>query len=304
MEGNIAEIAESFGLKPHKINKSKYFYILSCREGQYRLYSPSMSVEDILILANIKACLTENNISTDKLVFINQLPYIIYNEQPYIALKTVDGNCLDFGNKKQLLDCVYSIGCMNRALMGITPLKGYNSHYTKGAARLKEIKSIINRKNKPINVDVLFMKNYKLMYELCNGFANVGDNGNSIYLHGSLKEENIIFNKGFSFINWNGLNVGNPLKDLAYFINRYVKKYALFNQDYVKFNELVGAYSQGLEQTQVDLDMLRTLVLFPEKYVKIVDDYYSHPKTFTPVYIDKKLNECRNIALFLMDYVN
>lgn len=304
MEGNIAEIAESFGLKPQKIIKSKYFYILFCKEGQYRLYSPSMTEEEILILAKIKACLEKNNIITDSLAYSKQLPYVKNNDEIYIALKGIKGNNICLDNKKHILSTAQAIGTLHQALKEISPQVQDKKVYSRAVSRLRQIKSIINRKNKTIAVDVLFLRNYDLMCELCDNIIDMDKNSDNIYIHGSLKEENIIVGSEISFANWNGINVDSPLKDFAYFINRYVKKYALLNDDYVSFDELALAYSKGVELNEENLRLLKALVLYPEKYIKVVDNYYKHPKTFTPVYIGNKIQQCGEISQFLKNYVS
>ena len=163
--------------------------------------------------------------------------------------------------------------------------------YNKGLIALKNIKSIINRKNKRNETDKLFLENYSAVFALAQNAADVLSSCGlgCTYAYGAPKEENFIIDPPKTVItNWNCLNISHFLEDVAYFLKRYQKK---AEPPRLTREQLLSAYTAQNPLSDNENAALECMVDYPAKYIAVFKEYYGKHRPFAPLYVREKIEK-------------
>lgn len=316
MYSQIYDTALKFGVKPGNITRLKYFYIIHCGKEIYSLCAARPSAEKITFLHSIKEGLIKNGFTDlDRYITTQDgTPYVEEEGTIYTMTEFHSMNELDFLNNEQCLRAAAAIGCMHRASTAVADEDCSVKKYENGITRLcKAIKSAASKKN-PSNMDLLLRQTFKKGVD-CGTEAVEAlkkydfDSSRKIYIHNSLKEDNLIYFKGRVFlIDWDNAAVGSPAEDIAFFIRRYIRKNAYYahksNHSYLTLNELYSAYSCENPLTENEKEIFFALLKYPDRYIKVVEEFYRKQRSFIPASIGRKAEEICHQWDFTMDYIS
>ncbi|MBQ9519244.1 MAG: hypothetical protein IJR59_05060 [Firmicutes bacterium] len=293
MEQLIPDLETVYGIKPRSIIKSKYFYIISANGRNYRLYPLSGEAEESESLVLINEKLYDAGAPVCPVVKTQDGEGTsVFEEERYMLALTPRGRMPDIQNPADMLETAAALGYFHRLLRGFDTGGGeIAAPYTKGLAALKNIKSIINRKNKQNETDKLFLQNYSAVYSLAQNAADTLSNCGlcTTYAYGAPKEENFIINAQKAVItNWNSLNISHFLEDTAYFFKRYLKK---AEPPRLTKDELLAAYTGQNPLTAAEEDALSCIMRYPAKYIAVFKEYYGKHRPFAPLYVREKIEK-------------
>ena len=306
MEQTIPDIETVYGIRPRSVIKSKYFYIISANGGIYRLYplSKENDKDDEGPDSGEKDDQNEKLVWLYEKLFENNAPICPvvktldgekltdFEERRYLLTRVPKGRMPDIQNPSDVLEAAAALGAFHKALRDF-PTEGgdISQPYQKGLAALKNIKSIINRKNKRNETDKFFLENYTAVFSLAQNAADMlAKCGLSpTYAHGTPKEENFIISGGKNVItNWNCLNKSHFLEDTAYFLKRYFKK-----ADPPKLSKeaVLAAYTAQNPLDDIEREVLNGIMRYPAKYIAVFKEYYGRRRPFAPLYVREKANK-------------
>ena len=131
----------------------------------------------------------------------------------------------------------------------------------------------------------------------------------STYCHCGLKEGNIIYKKGRSYIiDWDNMKYLNCIEDIAFFIRRYVRKNCYYsnknNIAYMKLDDVLNKYSKFISISDYDYVAIKTVLLYPHRFVSTMEDFFKSSKTFLPSGVKNKIDEIVEQREFMRDYIN
>ena len=302
MEQLIPDLESVYGLKPRSVIKSKYFYIISANGRLYRLYPLTDDAEKNQMLAMLTGKCHAVGAPVCPLVKTTDGAELTeFEERSYMLTAVPKGRMPDIQNPADMLEAAAALGRFHSALRGFPAENGeIAAPYKKGLIALKNIKSIINRKNKRNETDKLFLENYPAVFALAQNAADVLSNCGlgCTYAYGAPKEENFIIDLQKTVItNWNTLNTSHFLEDVAYFLKRYQKK---AEPPRLTREQLLSAYTAQNPLSDNENAALECMVDYPAKYIAVFKEYYGKHRPFAPLYvrekIEKELAEIRMMA--------
>jgi CotS family spore coat protein len=303
MNNQIYDISVQFGINPYSISRSKYFYIIHGSGGVYSLCTARPTPDRLTFLHKIKEGLIQNGFKLlDRYITAKDgNPYIICDGSVYTMTSFFGMNELDFTDNEQCLSAMRSIGKMHSAAALCEPTEPFIRKYENGVDRLKKIKKIVSAKKSPSDMDLLFKKTYNDVASIATIAVEKlkklnADNQKCIYIHNSLKEDNLIYNKGRVYIiDWDNARTDNPATDIAFFIRRYIRKNAYYahlnGTPYLSLNDLLSAYISENAMSDAEKDILSALLEYPSRYINVISEFYKKQRNFIPSSLGMKAEE-------------
>ena len=94
--------------------------------------------------------------------------------------------------------------------------------------------------------------------------------------------------KEVATINFDKMHIGVQIYDLYILLRKAMEKNN-WNVDYAK--QMIQAYNNEKVITQEEKQILKILLSYPEKYRKLINNYYNGKKSWLSIRIYEKLNE-------------
>jgi thiamine kinase-like enzyme len=223
-------------------------------------------------------------------------------------------NELDFLNNANCLKSVSAIGKMHHASVSVQPDVPLISQYENGIEKLNKIKRKVSAKKYPSDMDLLFRKTINTAEECAKTAVDILNKNDfndtkAIYIHNSLKEDNIIINNGKVYIiDWDNACVGSPMADLAFFIRRYIRKNAYYShlsdENYISLSEFLTAYKKQNNLGDKEDEILHALLIYPSRYINVMEDIYKKQRCFIPTSLSAKAEEITKQWEFTANYIS
>lgn len=319
MHSTVRIIARNFNINPVTIYKCKYYYVLNSPQGSFSLSVARPRRERLEDIHRCKEELTKNGFyALDSYVLSNdKKPYCEYEGNVYTMSKYFGSNELDILSNVQSSIALETIGTMARAIqcennnivyaaeVGNPVVRGYEKQLAQFA---KAKKRLSHNKDFDIAISRYIDPIMNKAYSALNNLIKL-DYGKKITLcHNSLKEGNIIYNKGRCWIiDWDNMKYSHYMEDCAYFIKRYIRKNAFYTKDtkadYMSLEELLNHYTKNFHPEQRDMDILHELLAYPHRFISLVNEYCSKNRGFVPSGLSAKIVECMHEWNFLYDYI-
>jgi thiamine kinase-like enzyme len=252
------------------------------------------------------------------------MPYIDTEDGLYVLTRFYGSQELDFMNNHQVSVAVRTIGGMQRAIKAGTqelntvraavydnPL---TERYAKGVKSLGKLKHSLLQmsKKRPQDMSVLkcidyftdrAQRAYKGLTELGYGRGDLAPT----VAHRGLKEGNIIYSRGRVYIiDWDNMGETHFIEDLAFFINRYIRKNACVSAEhglsYLSLGDIMSIYLSQNRLSEREMEALKLNLLYPSRFIDVTHDYYRRMKGFVPIGVTAKLEEVIRQRIFTEEY--
>lgn len=321
MYENIVEISKRFNITPINVYKCRYYYVLNCSNGAYSLSVARPKSSKINEIHRVKECLFDYGIhNIDTYCVTSQgLPYYEEDGKIYVVTRYFGSNELDFNNNTQVSIALNDIGRLHKGLKlmseeMLSVASNNNatiSMYNCKAKALERIVKLINQKgNKYWSKETI--KIFRNIIDNCLEITQRLDEldyGNvSTYCHCGLKEGNIIYKKGRTYIiDWDNMKYLNYIEDIAFFIRRYIRKNCFYsskhNMKYMLLDEVLNKYSRYTSISDYEYEMLRVVLMYPHRFVSAMEDFFKSSKSFLPTGIKNKIDEIVEQREFVREYL-
>lgn len=321
MYENIAEIAGKFNIVPLNIYKYRYYYVLSCANGSYSLSLARPRPAVINEIHRVKQCLSDygiHNIDT-YCTSVKGLPYYEEEGRIYVVTRFFGSNELDFMNDTQVSIALSDIGRVHKGLrlMGEEMLSAAGntnsvlSMYRSKQKSLESISRLLKSKGKKYwdkERLTFFSSLIEKCRELTSQLEEMDYGHTATYSHGALKEGNIIYKKGRTYIiDWDNMKYLSFIEDIAFFIGRYIRKNCFYaqkeNMGYMGLEEVLAKYTRYTSLSDYDYEVLRIVLQYPHRFVSTLEEFFSLSRSFVPTGIVNKLDEALVQREFVMEYL-
>lgn len=318
---NIAEISKKFNINPINIYKCRYYYVLNSSKGAYALSAARPKPNKINEIHRVKECLFDygiHNIDTYSLTD-EGLPYCEYEGKLYVVTRYFGSNELDFMNNTQVGVVLNDIGRLHKGLclMNDEMLSVASDNnptitmYKNKAKSLERIKKLLSQKgNKYWSKDMLYTFRCIIdeCIELTDQLESMDYGKVSTYCHCGLKEGNIIYKKGRSYIiDWDNMKYLNYIEDIAFFVRRYVRKNCYYssknNMGYMSIDDVLNKYSKFTTLSDYEYRAVKTVLLYPHRFVSAMGDFFKSSKSFLPTGVRNKIDEIVEQREFMREYI-
>jgi len=320
----IQSIARGFDLKcvKSKVYKDKFGHICATTSGLVRIQrgsgrrgqvgmSHDNEVNAIIFQHEIKEHLHESGFTVDRLLISSQnVPYYSSDEGVYTASLVLNEQNADYADNTAFLGIIAHIAKMHNALRDTNiatrhvTSAGNSNNIAKLQDDMKTLRKKLLKTAKFSDFDMLFLRGYDTFAPHIIDFNDENPSGH--ICHNLLKEENIYKqnsngNSHIAITNFSEASNRHQLHDLAYILKRYIKaKPQGSTPDIMPISRIVDEYAQNCS-IPLDDALLRRILLYPDKLVKVVLDYYSKKRSFAPNTYITRMQECLRVGAILSE---
>lgn len=304
-----AQVLAGFGLKAKKVVKERNGYVCNTQKGLVLIQKTNESCEHITFSHSVKECLQDADFSNIDRYWISMTnkPYVLLENETYVATAAPGFQEINFENNDDFLKALRETARMHalsdRIYNGfakqpdssaeINPAASFyrtldlRGTFSKKLGELHSIKKRVGAKKRLSDFDVLFLKSYSLyenqLQEALSLLGQESSFGGSArrFCHNSLKEESLpVFNGKVHIVNFSHCGfMDTSLTDLSGMISRYIRK---LPQTPVNIQDVLDDYLRINRLSPVEIRMLYPLLLYPEKFLKLCNYYYSKKRTWIP----------------------
>ena len=324
MESTVLSVAQGFNLKytKSKVYKDKFGHVCITPQGAVRIQRGSgrrlhshghgaksgsdMDVFAILFQHEVKERLHESGFAVDRfLISSHDMPYFKADGDVYTACFVQSGVNINFTDGPAFLDVVAHIAKMHHALSraNIDAVSARASKNNSEAARKSTLANIESLKKKLLksgrfsDFDMLFLRGYEKFAPHIVAFGD--ESGHEHICHNLLKEENIYMqgDSQFAITNFAETAQAHCLHDLAYIIKRYIKAKPM---EIMPIGRILDIYAANCLMP-LDDALFRRILLYPDKFIKVTNDYYSKKRSFAPNTYITRMQECLRAGTVLAE---
>jgi len=292
-------ILESFGIQCRNIKKEKGHYLCNTGSGLIKVHITSDAPEAIWLQHSIKEHLAANGfIQTDRyqLAYTGQ-PFVSIGRETYVATKfPAQHHETDFENEAETLQAFQTLAGFHIAARNMPQENNPISQpmpdvYTRQLKELAQVGKQARRNSRLSDFDVLLIKHAPHYSEIIEDSINRLAKTDYAKLHAeaicqgclchnTLKEEHLLISSepNCYLTNFSEAKIGLQLCDLAALIRRYAQR----SSKSIPIGHLVETYGNFAPLPHGTADILYALLMFPWAFMKIISQYYSKKRNWTP----------------------
>ena len=293
------EILEQYPIQVDNVRKVRGAFLCETDRGLMLLKQAALSKPRMLVMNEIhKAMKKQEHLRCDELIPNREGEFLTATEDgtTYYLKAWYPGRECDVRKHGEILEAARLLAKIHRLMELPGAREGFRSsdlldEYRRHNREMKKVWSFIRKKPIKGEFESRFLECFEDMYRVA---AAVEERlGNSSYrrlqkeakergsfIHGEYNYHNILITpEGMTAVNFE--HVGRDLQaaDLAYFLRKVMEKHDWnINVAY----RLVDEYDRLKPLEDDDIDMLVTLLSFPEKFWKIINQYYNAGKAWVP----------------------
>ena len=295
-------VLEAFGVNSRRIKREKGRYLCDTACGTMNVHITSEPPEAIRLQHYIKEYLAERGFPwTDQYQLANTgQPFVLLGRDTYVMTKYPhERRELDFENEAEVIKAFETLALFHIAACDIARQTAphFSSYipqsppkpeiYLRQISELAQAGKQARRGPRLSDFDVLFIKHAPRYGEIMQssisllagtGYAKLYSeaiNRGSL-CHNAIKEENIL--SGTHIINFSKVEIDLQLSDLTALIHRYAQR----SSKNIPVRRLLEAYDAVNPLPAGAEDILYALLIFPWAFVKIITQYYSKKRNWTP----------------------
>jgi len=300
MEKLSPVVQEAFGIHRRRIKREKGRYICDTENGQVSVYIASESPEVIQLQHSLKEHLAEKGFPwTDRYQpAVTGQPFVSIGREVYVMVKYPDEyRETDFDNEAEILQAFRFLAHFHITARDMPYITAPLFHslpiqeiFTRQINELAQAGKQARRVPRMSDFDVSFIKHATRYGEIMQDSLNRLSGTDYVKFHSqaaargaichnNLKEENLLAAKGDTYIfNFSEVTVDLQLTDLAALIRRYAER----SNKLIPINRLLEAYNTVNPLQPGACEILYSLLIFPWAFIKIVNQYYSKRRNWTP----------------------
>ena len=299
-------ILDAFGIQSRSIKKEKGHYLCNTDYGLMKVHITYDTPETIWLQYSIKEHLAANGFSyTDRFRLAKTgQPFVQLGRETYImATLPQQHRETNFENEAEALEAFRALAYFHTASRNmpmdtIPKSQPLTEVYARQMKELTQIGKQVRRNSRLSDFDVLFIKHAQDCGELIQDCIHrlaktdyaalhaMALNQGSL-CHNTLKEENLLVTckhhnppstLNCFITNFSEAEIGLQLWDLAALIRRYAQR---SGKD-IPVTRLLETYNQISPLPHGAVDILYPLLIFPWAFMKIITQYYSKKRNWTP----------------------
>jgi len=306
---NAAQLLRLYGLRYKGASRERAFFKCAVDKGIKAVKKAENKLENIeavLAAHMVKEKLYACGIATNRFDLANDgLPYAVIGNDLYTVSNYINANPVSFAEPEAFMKVVAVVAKMHKVCrVSDVPLSYSNAArskassfcvediYQKNVRALREYKRYVHKKSHVSDFDIIFVDNYDRFMavlsewktsvkETCREQLECAAIVNKNICHNLLKEENVLIGNNGELIltGFSQVSLAHGMNDLAALIKRYVKARP---EDIVSLEELLEVYGKVNTIGRDETRYLKSLLLFPDKFLEICHSYYSKRRAFTP----------------------
>ncbi len=310
-------VLEQYGIKVNRSSRTKGAFLLDTDNGNYLIKEFKGAIKHLELEEKLLQQVREKSS-----LYVD---YPIRNEAGSLVSDDVDGtkyilkqwyvakDC-EVRNTQMLYKAVSALAVFHNTAIGFMDMeeddisgnrtdgvKVISEEFERHNRELKRCRNFIRRKNQKNEFELMVLNSFDRFYDRAAALLSecrvdsyvemareAVQNGNMI--HGAYNYHNILFCEDRAFItNFEHCKPDIQIKDLYDFLRKVMEKHG-WNRELG--HKLISEYSRIKTISDMELNVLRICLSYPEKYWKIVSHYYNSGKAWIP---DKDIDKLKTV---------
>ena len=305
------QVLEQYELDVAKVWKGRGALIVESSQGIFRLLEYKGTINHLVYEEALLKYMTEHGFSLVNRIVTNkeeELFSLDYAGIKYILVKHFPGGECDVKNWDDVCQAVKTLANLHCILEHadldgieyIPELPDSMEELQKHNRELKRIRTFIRGKTRKTDFEYEVLAHFEEYNALgleaeqklrTSGYQEAerraverGD-----ICHGNYNYHNIIHHGNYmAVINFEHSGKGIPIRDLYFFLRKVMEKYD-WNIKYGQ--ELIGIYDHIRPISEEELQILKILLSYPEKFWKVLNHYYNSNKAYLPDQMKDKMKK-------------
>ncbi len=303
MDNRFTEVLEAYDFNAYSVSRTRGAFLLNTSDGIKLLKSFEGSEKKLLFQNEITQYLTQNNFSNvDSFVKNKEGQLITANGQGeyYFIKNWFAGEGFEPKDKNKAIEAAAILGRLHKVLGEMEvpeeftkaePIVGSLEKHTR---EIKRVKTYIRSKKQKSEFEAAMLESYEQFYEKALKSLEMLEQLNyeeKKVTHGSYTYHNVLFhNKETAVVNFDKAAVGFQITDLYYFLRKLMEK----NDWSVELGKaVIEEYKHFSSIGEKQWELLLLLLIYPEKYWKIMNHYYNAKKCWVAARSIEKLEAVR-----------
>jgi CotS family spore coat protein len=308
-------VLHDFDVKARRVIKEKASYICVTDKGGKIIKKSFYSAESLMFQHAVTEHIREKGYAYAVKFDLSAsgLPYVAFNGDLYTMTDYfLDCAEADFSDAETFARIIENMASMHKAAEGFGGKAPETANvlekFRKGRVEMLSIKKKIGGQKRLSDIDVIFLKNYgfyidkieKAIYMLEGiDFGQLTENAEGMICHGALKEENVFTDgKRVYFYNFSRAFGGSGVFDFCDVTRRHAKRP---RPDSVPVGEAMKLYEAA--NGTIDTNIVYPLLLYPEKFIRICEQYYRKKRTWTPSAMANRMETAVNYKEYYYKYI-
>jgi len=307
-----------FGITGVKAVKERGYYLCDTANGFVKIHRTSDEPMEIYTRHDLLKKLENAGFLNGELILETPqgIPYVNLGRDMFIMCRHIPGRDLDLDNPNDIALALETLARFHQAAcnisVGYEPSPLLTEVYAKQSAALNHAVKQVNRRPRLSDFDILLIKYANLYGDYAadaqsalakTDYAALHSQALSQgrVCHNALKEENLpIYKDSCYLLNLSDATIDLQLTDLSNFIRRYARR----SSRSIPIQRLIELYSKFNPLPDSARAIIHAQLSYPWPFMKIVSQYYSKKRNFTPVAITSRMTEVLEEQAAYDGYVN
>ena len=324
MNEHSLEVLEQFNIVVEKTTRGRGSYLVWSDKGLFQLFEYNGTEARLSFESKLLSYIVETGFEYVDEIYRTkegELSCKDYAGTKYILKKCFNGKECDIKKHSDIVKAVETLANLHRLLEHIKDeeLRTYDvnslcllEEYKKHNRELKRVRSFIRNKNRRTKFE------YDILgcFEEYHGYAidatcALEESGygllreqalkNFSICHGTYNYHNVLLvDNDIAVVNFNHANVNLQLEDLYFFLRKVMEKH---DWDVKIGSQIIDKYSSIKPISNSEWQVLKILLMYPEKYWKILNQYNNSRKSWIPDKNVEKLQAVYDKQQKKMDFV-
>lgn len=312
MEDKIEEIIKQYSFQVVGRRRTRGAFLLETDQGLYLLKECQASLPRVEFEERIKGKLAEQGYEEVDITYKNSREEYFTKDayrNNWIVRKWYRGNECDIRDTKSVLQSAAHLGRLHRLMrlgenIGTDYCQKENlkMEMERHNKELKRVRSYIRSKKQKNEMEICLLNSYDTFYQqACVAQTMLQEGGYDALwaktreegrvCHGSYTYHNILISeKGIITTNFDRAEIGIQIRDLYDFLRKVMEKNGWKSE---LGRRVIEEYRRERPLEEEEGTILYTLLLYPEKYWKLVNFYYNGRKSWMPAKNLEKLLKIR-----------
>lgn len=303
------QLQENYDIKINSITSYRDMFIANTNDGKKLIKITSLKPERINFIAEVKDHLVNNGFDKiDKSIYTNEgASCITFSDQTIYLSKYVEGRECNLDCKEETIKCARLLAQMHKSSYGCicsdnsiarSELGRMPSCYRKRLDEIKKLKK--NAQKGKMRFDSLMSKHVDYFYEQGEKALSLLDTSDYYELvedteksktvsHHDFNHHNIfVQNEEMYLINFEYCCYDLKVYDLVNLLRRKMRK-CDWNIDEAAL--ILNEYSKIESLCESELDIMKIMLMFPQKFWRVVNKYYNSRKSWSEQNYVNRLQE-------------
>ncbi|EYE89780.1 hypothetical protein Q428_00330 [Fervidicella metallireducens AeB] len=318
------EISTQFGFRIIEIIPMRGVYLLKTDKGDKCLKKVNYGLQKLMYLYNAKEHIIKNGFKNIDMYLLTPtgVPYALVNDDVYVVTEWIDGRECDFRDEEDLKQASKLLGEFHLLARGFIPDESVRMRndigklektLEKRLSTLNKMRDMARKNKRKTDFDIMYLSNVDFYIKLGQQALNTLDIEAYNRVCQAALEDNVLCHHDYTYHNIIMGNDGqNYIVDFDYCkaeIQIYdvstlmVKSLKRLEWNPETAKAILEAYSQVKPITSDELNILKTLLVFPQRFWRLANRYYYKESRWNTDTFSKKMSEIINEREQYMNFI-